>query len=126
MTEAARTVRRQRHVVFAEGELEDGQTRLVEIGGRSIGVMLAGGRYYALRNVCPHHGAPLCRGTVSGTMLPSDVYTYVYDPDAHILRCPWHGYEFRLESGQSIHDPKRMRVRAYDVAVEAGEVVLYV
>ena len=35
--------------------------------GRSIGVFNVQGQYYALRNQCPHQGAPLCRGKVSAT-----------------------------------------------------------
>ena len=43
-------------------------------------------------------------------MLPSQphVYTYSGDEDHRVLRCPWHGYEFRLSDGTSITDPKRI------------------
>ena len=39
-----------------------GERKLVEIGGRSIGVFNVDGEYYALRNRCPHQGGPLCDG----------------------------------------------------------------
>ncbi len=117
-----------RHVVGPLDAFPPGTSAVVDIGGRSIGVFNDGGRLAALRNVCPHHGAPLCIGGVSGTMLPAAPHQYVWSGDApehRVVRCPWHGYEFRLEDGRSIADPERMRVRAYRIEVEAGEVVVY-
>jgi 3-phenylpropionate/trans-cinnamate dioxygenase ferredoxin subunit len=43
---------------------------------------------------------------------------YEYDRDGELLRCPWHGWEFDVRTGQSWFDPRRVRVRSYDVAVE--------
>ena len=34
-----------------------------------------------------------------------------------MLRCPWHGWEFDIRTGQSWFDPARVRVRSYDVTV---------
>ena len=34
-----------------------------------------------------------------------------------ILRCPWHGWEFDMRTGQSWFDPERTRVRRYEVEV---------
>ena len=38
-----------------------------------------------------------------------------------MLRCPWHGWEYDIRTGQSWWDPGRTRVRSYDVTIEAGE-----
>lgn len=119
---------RRRVVVDRAEALPPGTTRIVEVAGRSIGVINDQGRFHALRNVCPHHGAPLCRGPVSGLMLSPGPHRYEYSGDAkedRVVRCPWHGYEFRLHDGRSVTNPDGMRVRTYDVAVEDGEVVLY-
>ncbi|HEY1687611.1 MAG TPA: Rieske (2Fe-2S) protein [Solirubrobacteraceae bacterium] len=114
-----------RHVLFPATELPEGTKRIVDVGGRSIGVMHLGDRYYALRNACPHHGAPLCEGTISGTMSAGRPYEYTFDAEDLVLRCPWHGYEFRLDTGESIIDPRGTRVRTYRVVDEDGELVLY-
>jgi nitrite reductase (NADH) small subunit len=118
----------RRHVIDTVAGLPPGSHRVVEVGGRSIGVFNDDGRLHAVRNVCPHHGAPLCRGKVSGRMLPSAPHVYEYSPDAgeRVLRCPWHGFEFRLADGRSITDPERMRVKTYRVEVEGDEIVLYI
>jgi 3-phenylpropionate/trans-cinnamate dioxygenase ferredoxin subunit len=46
---------------------------------------------------------------------------YTYTRRGEILRCPWHGWEFDIKTGQSWFDPQRTRVRTYPVAVEVVE-----
>ncbi len=36
------------------------------------------------------------------------------------LRCPWHGWEFEIATGQSYCDPKNLVIRQYPVAVAPG------
>ena len=99
-------------------ELPPGERRIVEVGRRSIGVFNVHGAYYALRNLCPHQGAPLCRGIITGTNLPSQPGEHIWERDGEILRCPWHGWEFDITSGRSVFNPHRLRVRTYAVTVE--------
>ena len=108
-------------MVCAANELPPGTRRIVSVGSRSIGVFNVGGRYHALRNVCPHQGAPLCEGPLTGTALPGPPGTFRYGREGEILRCPWHGWEFDVTSGRSIFNPHAVRVRSYRVAVEAAE-----
>lgn len=125
---ANKTSNSVRHVVGPLEGFPEGETRIVDVQGRSIGVIHDQGRFYALRNVCPHHGAPLCAGRVQGFMRPSDQHVYDYsgdDEQDRVVLCPWHGYKFRLRDGRSVTEPDTMRVRTYDVAVEDGDVVLY-
>ena len=110
-----------RHVVCPASELPPGQRKLVEIGNRSIGVFNVGGAFYAVRNRCPHHGAPLCLGLVKGLVLGPRPYEYEVVREGEILRCPWHGWEFDLTNGQSIFNPHRVRVKSYEVTVEAPD-----
>ena len=105
------------HVVAAAADLPPGSRRIVEVGGRSIGVFNVGGTFYALRNTCPHQGAPLCEGSVQGTALPSRPGEHPWARDGEILRCPWHGWEFDLTTGRSIFNPHCTRVKRYEVTV---------
>jgi 3-phenylpropionate/trans-cinnamate dioxygenase ferredoxin subunit len=109
-----------KYVVGTTAEIAPGQRKIVEVGGISIGVFNVGGTYYALRNRCPHQGAPLCQGSLKGTALPSLPGEYVWAREGEILRCPWHGWEFDVTTGRSICNPHRIRVRAYEVTVEAA------
>jgi hypothetical protein len=38
-----------------------------------------------------------------------------------MLRCPWHGWEYDIRSGQSWCDPQDVRIKSYEVTVEPGE-----
>jgi nitrite reductase/ring-hydroxylating ferredoxin subunit len=126
---ATKTSNAVRHVVAPVAEFGVGETRIVDVKGRSIGVINDHGRYYALRNVCPHHGAPLCQGRVQGFMRPSEPHVYDYSGDEEadrVVLCPWHGYKFRLADGRSVTEPETSSVRTYEVAVEDEHVVVYV
>jgi nitrite reductase (NADH) small subunit len=107
------------HTVGKVSEILPGERKIVEVDGRSIGVFNIDGRFYALRNACPHQGAPLCRGSLKGTALPSPPGEYIWGRDGEILSCPWHGWEFDVTTGRSIFNPHRTRVRAYEVTVES-------
>lgn len=113
------------HVICTEVELPAGSRKIVEIDGKSIGVLNVDGRYHALLNNCPHHGAPLCEGVVKGTMADTAPHEYSYGQQNEWITCPWHGYEFRLETGRALVKTERGRVRVYAVRVEDGNVVLY-
>jgi nitrite reductase (NADH) small subunit len=114
------------HVICRAEDLPPGGRRIVEIDGKSIGVLNVDGRYHALLNNCPHHGAPLCEGVVKGTMADTAPHEYSYGQQNEWITCPWHGYEFRLETGRALVKTERGRVRVFSVAVDDGDVVLYV
>jgi nitrite reductase (NADH) small subunit len=105
-------------------ELRDEGCRVVNVRGRRIGVLSVGDQFFAVRNQCPHKGAPLCEGTVSGTFVPSRPHDYVYGLEDRVLRCPWHGWEFDLTSGKSLFQPDDVRVKVYRVTIEDGDVFL--
>ena len=107
-----------KHIVGTTAEIRPGQRKIVEVEGISIGVFNIDGTFYALRNRCPHQGAPLCLGSLKGTTLPSQPGEYLWARDGEILRCPWHGWEFDVTTGRSICNPHRVRVRAYEVTVD--------
>lgn len=109
-----------RHIVCPVEQLPPGERLIIEVKGRSIGVFNIEGRYYAIRNLCPHQGAPLCLGTVTGTALPSQPGEYAWGREGEIIRCPWHGWEFDITSGRSVFNPHKTRVKTYEVTVETA------
>jgi nitrite reductase/ring-hydroxylating ferredoxin subunit len=102
-------------------ELPPGQRKIVEAEGRSIGVFNVHGRFYALRNSCPHQAAPLCRGAIKGMAMPGKPGEYSWAREGEILRCPWHGWEFDITTGRSVFNPHKTRVKTYEVTVEADD-----
>jgi nitrite reductase/ring-hydroxylating ferredoxin subunit len=109
-----------RYVVGTVDEIPSGGRKILEVAGRSIGVFNVGGEYFALLNRCPHQGGPLCEGHTLGFLRSDTPGDYQYSRPGEILRCPWHGWEFDVRTGQSWFDPGRVRVRRYEVAVEPG------
>lgn len=110
-------------VVGKADEIPQGSRKIVRVAGRSIGVFNVGGEYYAIRNRCPHQGAPLCEGKLWGALKSDQPGSFEYNPVKDIIACIQHGWEFSVRTGQSWCDPKRLRVRAYTVAVEQPEAV---
>jgi nitrite reductase (NADH) small subunit len=100
--------------------------RIVDVDGRPVGVISVGDEFFAVYDRCPHMGASMCTGSLSGTFVPAAPHELVYGMDDRVLRCPWHGWEFDLESGRSLLEPKRFGLTTYRVAADNGEVVLHV
>src|SRR5262245_31118057 len=94
----------------------------VEVEGRKIGVVRTEEFVYAFANRCPHHGAPMCSGKVTGTMLPADPDQYVYGLDGLVVRCPWHAYEFNVKTGESVGNIIKARLPVYQTEVSGDEV----
>jgi nitrite reductase (NADH) small subunit len=99
--------------------------RVVSVAGRPIGVISVGDDFYAVGDHCPHMGAPMCSGSLSGTFLPSAPHELVYGSHQRVIRCPWHGWEFDLESGRSLLEPRRFGLKTYAVTEDDGQVVLH-
>ena len=109
-----------KYIVATVAEIPPGSRKIVEISGRSIGVFNIEGDFYALRNRCPHQGGPLCQGKFTGLIQSTKPGQYDYSRPGEIIRCPWHGWEFDVQTGQSWVDPAQTRVRRYDVQRESG------
>ncbi len=97
--------------------------KVVTVNGIEIGIFLVNGQYFAWRNMCPHAYAPVCVGMVCGTHLPSDVYEYEFGREQEILRCPWHGWEFDLRTGEHLVN-SGTKLRGYPVEQDGEDLYL--
>jgi 3-phenylpropionate/trans-cinnamate dioxygenase ferredoxin subunit len=104
--------------------LPPGSQRSVLVGDRRIAVFNIRGNLYALLDRCPHQGALLSGGTVVGALSASGPGCYTYDGGRDFVKCPWHGWEFDLATGQSWCNPVKERVRPYPVSVQPGSELL--
>lgn len=89
----------------AVASFEDGRAKVVLVGAERVAVFRDGERLFALGNVCAHQGGPLGEGRVR---------------DGCAV-CPWHGYEYRLESGHS-PPPFTEQVPIYELRLREGRV----
>jgi nitrite reductase/ring-hydroxylating ferredoxin subunit len=117
--------RGRRYVVAKASDLPPGGRLLAELDGREIVVLNVDGTFYAVINHCPHRGGALGMGNVVSlptSSVPGEIHV---DPNVKFLICPWHRWEFDLETGQSwcdAMDPGRRRyaVKPFDVQVTPG------
>jgi nitrite reductase/ring-hydroxylating ferredoxin subunit len=113
-----------KHVVATVSEIPPGQRKLVTVRGRSIAVFNLDGEFYGLFNRCPHQGGPMCEGILTGLIQSSEPGRYDYSRPGEIIRCPWHGWEFDVKTGQSFCDPSKISVRNYPMEVVPGTAVV--
>jgi nitrite reductase/ring-hydroxylating ferredoxin subunit len=109
-----------RHVVAPTSEIPPGKRKLFTVRGRPIAIFNLDGEYFGLLNRCPHQGGSLCDGVTTGLLESDQPGHYTYTRKGEILRCPWHGWEFDIRTGQSYCDPEKIRTKSYDVAAEKG------
>ena len=86
-----------------------------------FGIEGVNGESFALLNRCPHEGAPLDKAACVARLTSPEPGIYQRSRVGELLRCAWHGWEFDMRNGQSWFDPKRVKVRAFPVAVARGE-----
>lgn len=113
------------HPVGPVAELRREGCRVVEVEGRYVAVVSVGERFYALHDRCPHRGASMSQGTVDGTFVAAAPQEFVYGQHDEVIRCPWHGWEFSLDSGRSLLQPDRVGVKVYRVTVDDDMVVVH-
>lgn len=113
-----------RVVVAPLSGFADGERRIVEVGGRSIGVFRVGESFYGIRNRCPHQGGPLCLGHVLGDAVADAPGQARVSDDPLRIACPWHGWEYDLNSGHSFMGGAVAGVRSYGARVEPGAALL--
>lgn len=109
-----------KHRICDSAALAEGGRVVVDIGERTFGIFRVHGRIYGYENTCPHQGGPVCQGTILPRVvekLNEESQPRGFDFDAAEMRiiCPWHGYEFNIETG--CH-PGSAGIRLSAVAVE--------
>jgi nitrite reductase/ring-hydroxylating ferredoxin subunit len=111
------------YVVARVEDLPEGTHKVVEAGGREIGIFNVRSHYYALPSNCLHQNGPLCRGTASGTVEANAETGWKPEwvRDGEIIVCPWHTAEFDIITGQCLADPRR-RLTTYEVTVVGSEI----
>ena len=111
-----------RHLVCQLNDVADGTIKAIQIDGRELMLVRKGRQIFALRDVCPHQGAKLSTGVLSGAAVAEQIGQYRFVKCGKIVRCPWHNWEFDATDGTCLHDPHHIRVATYGVEVEDDQV----
>lgn len=113
-------------VVAKSEDIPEGGRLVVDVGGMELGIFRVRGRLCAYENYCAHRGGPVCQGMVIGRVeeiLDEEKQTIgerFSEHQIHIV-CPWHGYEYDLETGRHPGDPT-VRLKEHVVAEREGEI----
>jgi NADPH-dependent 2,4-dienoyl-CoA reductase/sulfur reductase-like enzyme/nitrite reductase/ring-hydroxylating ferredoxin subunit len=87
-------------------DISDGEMREVLAEGTRVLLACVGERLHAVSATCPHYGAPLAEGVLSGTRIV----------------CPWHHACFNVTNGDVEEPPALDALVSYDVRVEGERV----
>lgn len=104
------------YTVASADEIPEGEGKIVEVDGLSVAIFNVEGEFYGVSNRCIHKGGPLGEGFLHSE-LP------VVDADRKSVHCPWHFWEFDLETGKNPVNPEAS-IRSFDVSVSGDDVVL--
>ncbi len=115
---------RTRHVVARSGDINPGERRQIDIDGRPIALFNIKGEFFAIGDKCPHAAGSLCKGKLVGFADADLPGSYRLTRQGEVIKCPWHGWEFDIRTGDSYCEPGKVRVRTYDTAVAHGGEVL--
>jgi nitrite reductase (NADH) small subunit len=109
--------------VGALADFQDDAARVVEVDGRRIGIVRWRDRVYALHDVCPHQRGPVCEGALTPYLTSAVAGDVDVDEDVAVVVCPWHRWEYRVDTGVCVRNP-RFRVRTYRAWVSDGRVLV--
>jgi len=99
----------KKHIVGEADAVEDGGMKAFEIDeDHKILIARVKGEYYAMGATCPHYGAPLEDGILSGNR----------------VLCPWHHSAFDIQTGDLLEPPAMDNIPVYEVNIENGNIVV--
>lgn len=119
-----------RHLAARSDGIPEKGRLVLDIGDITVGIFRVNGKLFAYENTCPHMGGPVCQGliipAVRELVNEKQVSTgYAFDESEMRIVCPWHGYEFAIETGS--HPGKQsIRLRSVAVEEEGGDVYVTV
>jgi chlorite dismutase/nitrite reductase/ring-hydroxylating ferredoxin subunit len=88
----------------------NGCGKRVYLGTEALALFQVDGKCYAVDDRCTHGRASLSEGLV--------------DLKTCTLTCPWHDGKFELETGKPVGGPPRVAIKAYQVKIEDGQVLV--
>lgn len=107
------------------GDVPEGGMTAFSVQGRGFVVFNLAGELYAYRDQCPHQGAPISCGLITGAMLPTGPGEEPrFGLEGKVVACPRHRWKFSIETGETIYGADRRRLPSVPVRVEDGQIVI--
>ncbi len=113
--------------VAKAGDITDGDRRIVRTPKGEIGVFNHKGAFHAYANNCVHSGGQACEGSLVNKVVDiiADDKTYQGQTFSDVMHfvCPWHGYEFDIETGICAGNSK-LKIKKFETVVRGGDLYL--
>lgn len=94
--------------VATRGDLEPGQTTIVEAEERIVILFRDGDDYYCIDDVCTHDGGTLSDGPVKGCE----------------IECPRHGARFNMKTGKALCMPAYQDTNVHEVKIDGDDILV--
>ena len=94
--------------VASTEDVPPGDLMLVDLDGERVVLANAGGRIYALAELCTHVARPLSEGYLDGEELV----------------CPFHWSRFDVKSGEALNLPANEPLAVYKVRIEGSDILI--
>lgn len=104
-------------------DFPEGRIQMVRVGGEDVGVLRRHNGVRVIRNRCPHQWGPVCLGRLGPMLEAENPENPEIDATQLVVRCPWHGWEFDVETGRNRYD-SRYRVKVWTAKIEKERVLV--
>lgn len=86
-------------------EIPPGKAKAVDLEKFKVAVFNVGGKFFAIRDACPHAEYPLSKGVLRG----------------EVVACSSHNWQFNVRNGQCLRGNPEMTIRTFEVEVREEE-----
>lgn len=104
-SDAADNGEKRYHKVASISEIPMGSGLVIGVAEQEVALFNFNGQFYAISDMCPHRGASLAEGFLDGGK----------------VFCPWHCFDFNLETGECSMVPS-LRVQTYEVKIVGEDI----
>ena len=107
------------------GDVPVGGMKAVEATGRQFVVFNLTGEFHAYVDQCPHQGARMSCGSISGAMIQAGPDEEpVYGLEGRVIVCPRHRWKFLIETGESLYGIDRRRLPPVPIRVDGERLLI--
>jgi nitrite reductase (NADH) small subunit len=113
-----------KQLVGKTDDFPNNKSKRVKVGKKNLLIWRKNLSFFATSEACPHQGASLSTVELTGTMLPSDPKKLVYGLEGTVIRCPWHAWEFNVETGKKMYEEDPRCLSTFEVIVDNDDVYI--
>lgn len=96
----------QRHPVTSLVAIPPGTGQTFTVAGQRIACFNVGGQIHAMDDVCPHAGASLAEGKLTGC----------------VVTCPWHAIDFDVTNGSPVRQRGMEPQKTFPVFINGDQI----